>query len=687
MKFVAAAIYWVIVSLWLAVLASIVISYVRNPSKFRAARALLIIVTIDTLRNLLENGYFGLYFGSQYGFFPESIAHVLGDPRLLIMPKLVNVAAASVVLGLMVLRWLPRDLEKRRRIELAIREKSGALRHEIEMGRRLFESSVDLILITDSKGNIVRANPSARVNLGYAPEELAGRSAADFVHPDDLESTRAEMRSARTGRVTRNFEMRYVHKDGRVLTFTWSGVWSEAEQKHFFFGRDVTKKKTAEAKLVHLAHFDQLTGLPNRVKLHGDLETLLGEERSATLSIALFDLDDFKDVNDTLGQTLGDELLQAIAARLTAAVGGGATVYRVGGDEFVIVFAALRDPVALAENVDALLYALGEPIEIGGQRLFIGASAGTAIAPADGRTVDELMSSADLALHEAKSAGGGAHRLFVPILRSQAQARRHLDLELRRAFGDREFEVYFQPQVRLSDGRIVGAEALLRWRHPERGIVGPGAFIDVLSKNAISLEVGRWILQTACMQAARWQRTGDVPVRVGVNIFPVQLHEDVLLQDIEQALLLARLPPSALEIEITENIALRQDESILAPLSALRERGVGLAFDDFGTGYASLSYLRRYPLSRIKIDKSFVQKIDRDDGTQDAAIVRSIVTMAHNLGLDVVAEGVETDAQAEFLRQEGCDHAQGFLYAKALPAIEFERLLREPPALRGFAVA
>jgi EAL domain-containing protein (putative c-di-GMP-specific phosphodiesterase class I) len=277
--------------------------------------------------------------------------------------------------------------------------------------------------------------------------------------------------------------------------------------------------------------------------------------------------------------------------------------------------------------------------------------------------------------------------MFVPILRSQAQARRHLDLELRRAFGNREFEVYFQPQVRLSDRRIVGAEALLRWRHPQRGIVGPGAFIDALSKNAISLEVGRWILQTACMQAARWQREGDIPVRVGVNIFPAQMHEDVLLQDVEQALLLARLPPSALEIEITENIALRQDESILAPLSTLRERGVGLAFDDFGTGYASLSYLRRYPLSRIKIDKSFVQKIDQESGTQDAAIVRSIIAMAHNLGLDVIAEGVETEAQAQFLRQESCDHAQGFLYAKALPANEFERLLREPIAMPGFAVA
>jgi diguanylate cyclase (GGDEF)-like protein/PAS domain S-box-containing protein len=683
MKLTAAAIYWVIVAIWLAVLATIVISYIRDRKKFGAARTLLCIVAIDTLRNLIENCYFGLYFGSQYGFFASGIADVLGDPRLLIIPKIINVIAASIVLWLMALTWLPKDIRRRQEAEREIHETSEALRHETEERRRLFESSIDLIMITDRQGNIVRVSPSVFANLGYLPAELAGQSAVRFIYPGDLASTRLEMRSARKGRHTRNFVTRYFHKDGRLLTFNWSGVWSEAEQKHFFSGRDVTEQKEAEDKLKYLAHVDQLTGLPNRVTLQEDLDALFGGGKDdfgagAYMSIALIGLDGFKDVNETFGQTVGDELLRAIAARLAETARGKAAIYRVNGDEFAAVLAGERDPIVLADVVAKLLRAVAEPIEIGGQRLFVGASAGLAIAPNDGKTVDELIANAGLALHEAKAAGGGTHRLFVPMLRAQAQARRALDVELRRAFGDHEFELFYQPQVRLSDGAIVGAEALLRWRHPERGLVGPGAFIDALARNAISLDVGRWVLQAACDQAVRWQHLGPEPLRMGVNIFPAQLQQQFFLEDVEKALRLSGLPHPSLEIEITENIALSQDDKIIEPLRALRQRGISLAFDDFGTGYASLSYLRRYPLSRIKIDKSFVQKIGQTGENQDAAIVRSIITMGHNLGLEIIAEGVETEAQAEFLRREQCDEAQGFLYAKPMPAREFETLLMAP---------
>jgi diguanylate cyclase (GGDEF)-like protein/PAS domain S-box-containing protein len=691
MKFTAAAIYWVIVAIWLAVLAAIVVSYIRDPKKFGAARTLLCIVAIDTLRNLIENCYFGLYFGAQYGFFSPALADVLGEPRLLIIPKIINVIAASFVLGLMVLRWLPDEMTKRQQAMLEMQETSDALRHESVERRRLFDSSIDLILITDSQGNIVRVSPSSLANLGYSPGEMAGKNAVEFVHPDDLDGTRAEMRNARKGRHTRNFETRYFHKDGRILTFAWSGVWSDEEQKHFFFGRDMTEQKLAREKLKYLAHFDQLTGLPNRIKLQADLDALLGgrsedSHDSRRAALVLLDLDGFKDINDTLGQALGDDLLRDVAARLQVSVPGERVIYRCGGDEFVVVLPGQGDPVMLSDTVDRMLRSLAEPMEIGGQRLFVRASAGLAMAPADGGTADELLASADLALSDAKAAGGGAQRLFVPTLRAQAQARRALDLEMRRAFGDKEFELFFQPQVRLKDGAIVGAEALLRWRRPERGIVGPGAFIDALAKNAISLEVGRWGLYAACEQAARWQHLGREPLRMGVNLFPGQFEEQFLLQEVEKALQSTGLPHSSLEIEITENIALRHDDGIIEPLNVLRSKGVGLAFDDFGTGYASLSYLRRYPLSRIKIDKSFIQKTDHPLETQDAAIVRSIITMSHNLRLEVIAEGVETEAQADFLRREHCEEAQGFLFAKAVPAAEFEALLRGRP-MRGSAVA
>jgi diguanylate cyclase (GGDEF)-like protein/PAS domain S-box-containing protein len=683
MNFAAALLYWVIVALWLTVLATVAISYLRDPRAFGTTRLLLIVVAIDTVRNVIENLYFGLYFGGQYGLFPGAIVGVLGNPNLLIIPKLINAAAACVVLGLLLMRWLPAATQERAEADADRQQKSDALAQESEERRRLFETSLDLILVTDRHGNFIRVSPSSTTTIGYSPDEMVGRNAMDFVYPDDLEATRREMRLARGGRAMRNFETRYVHKNGRVVPLAWSGVWSEPEQKHFFFGRDMTDLKVAEEKLRQLAHFDQLTGLPNRTTLRNDLSALItqcmdGDMRA--VSIAMLDLDGFKDINDTLGHSVGDRLLQEVARRLTETVDETARVYRLGGDEFVLVFPDCGNPLLVADIIESIVKRLGERFDIDGQRLFIGASAGVAIAPAHGTDVEDLIANADLALYDAKAAGGHTHRLFVPTLRAKAQARRELDTALRRAFAENEFVLYFQPQMRVSDGAVVGAEALLRWRHPEHGILGPGAFIEALSQSPVVLEAGRWILQTACETAAAWRAVGLPPVRIGVNLFPAQFHDGTLLGDVETALQRSGLPADALELEITENIALHQDEAVLAPLRALRHKGVGLAFDDFGTGYASLSYLARYPLTRIKIDKSFVQKIGETFAPEDVAIVRSIIVMAHNLGLGVIAEGVETPTQAAFLRSEKCEEMQGFLYAEPLPAAAFEAFLRSRQA-------
>jgi EAL domain-containing protein (putative c-di-GMP-specific phosphodiesterase class I) len=261
-------------------------------------------------------------------------------------------------------------------------------------------------------------------------------------------------------------------------------------------------------------------------------------------------------------------------------------------------------------------------------------------------------------------------------LRARATHRRELDTELRRACANQEFVLYFQPQVRSSDGAVIGAEALLRWRHPDRGILAPGVFIDALCESAVAIETGRWILTTACKTAAAWRAKGLPPIRIGVNLFPAQFRNGSLLQDVEVALAESGLPPEALELEITENIALGREEGTLSPLKALRAKGIGIAFDDFGTGYASLSYLTRYPLTRIKIDRSFVQKIGTQSAGEDTAIVRSIIVMGRNLGLEVIAEGVETAAQAAFLKAEGCHELQGFLFSKPLPADVFEDFLK-----------
>jgi diguanylate cyclase (GGDEF)-like protein len=433
----------------------------------------------------------------------------------------------------------------------------------------------------------------------------------------------------------------------------------------------------SESELAHLAHYDQLTGLANRVSLHEDIKEMIGSGAPAgAFSIAMFDLDGFKDINDTLGHSLGDRLLQEVARRMEQFAAGIGRVYRLGGDEFVLLRPSCNDPIEIARVVEVVIKRLADRFDISEHLLFIGASAGIAIAPRDGADLEELISNADLALYDAKSAGGNTYRIFLPVMRAKILARRALDDELRRANANKEFELFFQAQVRASDGVVVGAETLLRWRHSERGIIAPGAFIGALSESQVVLEVGRWILRSACEQAATWRVAGLPPLRIGVNLFSAQFHGETLLNHVQEALDISGLPADALEIEITENIALGEQDETLEALRILRARGVKLAFDDFGTGYASLSYLTRYPLTRLKIDQSFVCKIVDKSPPEDIAIVRSIIAMAHNLGLEVIAEGVETAAQVAFLRAENCEELQGYLFSKPLPAADFEAYLR-----------
>jgi diguanylate cyclase (GGDEF)-like protein/PAS domain S-box-containing protein len=681
MSLAAALVYWVIIALWLAVLATICVAFVRNPRTFGTTRLLLAVLSIDAVRNVIENIYVGLYFGGQYGLFPGSIVGVLGNPKYLIVPKLIDVVAACAVLGLLAFRWLPRASKELAEANANMNLQNEALKQETEERRRLFETSLDLILITNRSGTFVRVSPSSLATIGYRPDEMIGHSGAEFIFPDDLDGTRSEMKLARSGRHTRNFETRYVHKDGRVVPLAWSGVWSEPEQKHFFFGRDMTERKLAEAQLRQLAHYDQLTGLPNRTSLLEDINELLAERAgvpTAPLTIVMLDLDGFKDINDTLGHPVGDRLLQAVARRLVA-VSNEARVYRLGGDEFVVVLRDCGDPLVATEVVDSILKRLTKQFEVDGHGLFVAASAGIAIAPGHGSDVDDLLANADLALYDAKASGGRIYRLYEPPLRARAKGRRELDTELRRACANQEFVLYFQPQIRSSDGAVVGAEALLRWNHPERGILAPGAFIDALGESAVAMETGRWIVTQACKVAASWRAKGLPPVRMGVNLFPAQFRNGTLLGDVEHALSESGLPPEVLELEITENIALGREDGTLSPLKTLRSRGVGIAFDDFGTGYASLSYLTRYPLTRIKIDRSFIQKIGENCAPEDTAIVRSIIVMGRNLGLEVIAEGVETRAQADFLKVEGCHELQGFLFSKPIPARMFEAFLASSP--------
>jgi len=680
MNLAAALIYWVIIAAWLAVLATLALAFVRNPRTFGTTRLLLAVILVDTTRNVIENCYFGLYFGAKYGLFTTHLLDLLGNPALLVAPKLLNVASACLVLGLLVFRWLPAASRERIAADTRLRAQSEALEREAQERRRLFETSLDLILVTDRNGTLTSISPSARDIVGYTPEEVIGRNSAEFIFPADLDVVCNEMKLARRGRNMRNFEARYVAKNGRTTELSFSGVWSEPEQKHFFIGRDVTERNIAAKKLHSLAHFDQLTGLPNRASLHTDLGTLTTTDvHGASTAVVSFDLDGFKDVNGTLGHSFGDELLRNVADRLRSLVGANDRVYRVGGDEFVLVLSGCSDPLVATESASTILRRLGERIDISGHQFFLGASAGVAIWPVHGASVGEILSNADLALYDAKAAGGRAVRLFVPHLRARAEIRRKLGDELRRGNANEEFVLHYQPQLQATDGKVTGAEALLRWQHPERGPLAPGSFVEALADSPVAPDVGRWILATACARAAAWRATGQ-PIRVGVNVFPVQFRQKTLLADVRSALDRSGLPPELLELEITETIALGNDESLLATLTELRSWGVGLAFDDFGTGYASLSYLARFPFTRIKIDRSFVQKIATGAPSQNTAIVRSIIAMAHNLRLAVTAEGVETADQAKFLRARTCDELQGFLFARPLAPAAFDAFVSDARA-------
>jgi diguanylate cyclase (GGDEF)-like protein/PAS domain S-box-containing protein len=566
------------------------------------------------------------------------------------------------------------SLEQR---EADARRAADDLKHAKDTLAAVIDASPVAIVCSNPDRRIFLWNRAAERIFGFSAEEAIGRPAREmpplFV-PDGV----GLFRRAISGEIVRDLHLKRKRKDGTVVDvraaaaamYNADGTVSGVARAY----EDFTDRVRAEEQLTRIAHYDQLTGLPNRLTLQKQLGGMLAGDGSPT-AIGLLDLDGFKDVNDTLGHSTGDQLLIEVGQRLVEVASDRGQVCRLGGDEFVVIVPDCGNPVVVGEIVDTMLKRLTEPFKIGDHILHIGASAGIAIAPADGNNVDELIANADLALYQAKSAGRRAYRFFLPVLRAQAQARRSLDIELRRAYAENEFELYFQPQVRLVDGAVIGAEALLRWRHPVAGILAPGAFIDTLAASAISPQVSRWIIRTACSQTATWRADGLPLSRIAINLFPNQLGDERLLHDVDEALRDTGLPAEALELEITENVALDFEDA--AVLTKIHDRGIKLAFDDFGTGYASLSYLTRFPLARIKIDRSFVGKITDDAG--DAAIVRSLIAMAHNLGLEVIAEGVETAEQAEFLIHQKCEEAQGYLYAKPLPAAEFEAYLRSRP--------
>jgi diguanylate cyclase (GGDEF)-like protein len=457
--------------------------------------------------------------------------------------------------------------------------------------------------------------------------------------------------------------------DGRVVAISHEpmedGGWVATYE-------DVTERRRAEARISFMARHDALTNLPNRVLFRECLDQALSRfGRGNGFALLIIDLDHFKNVNDTLGHPIGDRLLLAVAERLQACVRETDTVARVGGDEFAVVQTGVARPDDAAELAGRIVRVLGEPFELDEHQLLIGASLGIAVAGTDGTSADTLMKNADLALYRAKLDGRGAFRCFEPEMDARLRERRALELDLRRAVTDNEFELYFQPLIDLRTDRLAGFEALIRWRHPSRGMVSPSEFIPIAEETGLIVQIGEWVVRHACMEANAWPD----PLKVAVNLSPVQFKSPRLVTSVSEALDASGLPATRLELEITESVLLAENDASLATLRRLRNLGAHICMDDFGTGYSSLSYLRSFPFDKIKIDQSFVRDLDTEQDTR--AIVRAIISLAKSLGMRVLAEGVETTEQLERLRVEGCNEVQGYLFSTPRPRGEISTLIEQ----------
>jgi len=567
------------------------------------------------------------------------------------------------------------DVTKRANVELALKEQDQLFRATMN------GAQVGIFVLQNSVFRF--ANNFLLDALGYSADELIGRmSPADLVVPEQRAMLLEQMRRRAAGEPGKAYEIAALRKDGSTFPARIVGTPAQIAGLPASVGTlvDISEQKAAEKKIRELADYDALTGLPNRRLLHDRFTQMvaIAEREGSALAVIFLDLDHFKRINDSLGHSVGDELLCAVSERLGTVIRKVDTLARLGGDEFIFALPGIQ-AAAAAEIARRLLDVCAVPFVVGGHELTVTPSLGISLYPRDGEDLEALLRNADAAMYKAKEVGRNSFQFYSSEMNTATLEHLLMESSLRRGVNNNEFVLHYQPLICLKSGRIVGAEALIRWLHPELGLIMPDRFIKVAEDTGLINPLGDWVLLEACRQAMCWQAEGLPPLRMAVNVAPVQFRQAGFVEEVAGVLAATGLDAQLLELELTERTVMHDAEINLGTLSALNRMGVELALDDFGTGYSSLAYLKRFPVGKLKIDRSFVRDLEHDQ--DDRAIASTIVLMGHNLRLNVLAEGVETPEQLKLLRQMGCDMAQGFYFSRAVPAEAMANMLREQPFL------